>query len=173
MDTGQYHYQIRSFDRRHDEPRPWTPTEFQCGAIEAAFFTADPEVSPGEYVLDWDRTWNAMDAADRARFIAACEAFELKYRRLLMVACGRTGNDMAHAGRDYHYTSAGHGCGFCDGDWDATDAPMDYGRALSTAAEGMPLPEIRADLECEEYRESGSACGDCDGCEAGPGWFLE
>lgn len=37
-----------------------------------------------------------------------------------------------HAGRDFWYTRAGHGCGFWDGDW-----PQDLGDAMNKLAESF------------------------------------
>lgn len=153
-----YHYETIRWDRR--TPRTgWQPTDFQRGAIEAAFFTCDPFLASGEYVLDWSATWNRLSEEDRARFIGACEAFEKRYGRALSAICERTGNDMETAGRDYHYTSQGHGCGFWDGDWGK------FGDALTNATERSPLPEVHADLECKHYHETGSPCGECEACE--------
>lgn len=38
-------------------------------------------------------------------------------------------NDAKHAGRDFHFTRNGHGCGFWDGDW-----PTDVGQRLTESA---------------------------------------
>lgn len=132
-------YDMRPFYRLYRDARRWSPSDFQHGAITAAFFTCDPNMSGGEYCLDWDETWNVLAPADRHRFIAACRRFERRYGRILSRICELTGNDMEHAGRDYYYSSAGHGCGFWDGDWKR------FGDALSAACKRMPLPEIYAD----------------------------
>jgi len=157
-------YTPRSYSSRG--PRTgWSPTEFQRGAITAAFFTTHPLPTSGEFDMDWN-DWNNMGLPDRERFIAACTAFENKFEILLSIACEDDGNDMEKAGRDYHYTSAGHGCGFWDGDWKT------YGEVLTRHAKAMPLPEVHADLDCDHYRETGEGCRKCEGCEDGPRFYV-
>lgn len=160
-----------------ESPRTgWTPDEFTRGAIEAAFFTCDPFISSGEYEMDWSNWNDRLSPADRARFVQACQAFQDRYPALLARACEATGNDLQHAGRDYHYSSAGHGCGFWDGDWKGTvtlaGQTHDWGDLLDQACKRHPLPELHADVDCEGYRQGRGACNDCDGCEAGAQYYL-
>jgi len=166
-----YRYEARSYDHRPDRDRSWQPTDFQRGAIEAAFFTADPFPYSGEYCLDWDATWNTLPPEDRKRFIAACEAFETKFGKLLELAVKRSpGRDIEAAGRDYHYTSQGHGVGFWEpGRWEAK-----AGALLDQACKAHRLPEVHADLDCDHFREvGGEGCGECDGCATGPTYYVE
>ena len=147
--------------------------DFTRGAIEAAFFTADPLPTSGEFYCDMSATFGKLSSADQAQLVDRCREFQAKHRRLLLIACERTGNDMATAGADYHYTSAGHGCGYWDGDWECSEGRVrDFGDLLTAAAEAMPLPEVQADLDCEHYHETGEGCGECEACEAGPAYYL-
>lgn len=159
----QYTYIERTFDRR--AAGGWSPSDFTRGAIIAAFFTTHPLPTCGNFEMDWSH-WNAMNIEDRAKFVTACEAFETKYEKLLERACAHTENDMEHAGRDYHFTSAGHGSGFWDGDWKAC------GDLLTRATKATPLPELYAELDCSHYHETGEGCRECEGCEAGPTFHL-
>lgn len=167
---AKYNYVTRYFDWR-DVGTGWQPDDFTRGAITAAFFTANPLPESGEYVIDWDLTWNLLSGEEQGRFIAACQAFQAKFPKLLAKACEATGNDLEHAGRDYHYTSQGHGVGFWDGDWKANG--RDYGDLLTKACKRLKLPEIHGELECEHFRETGEGCRKCDGCEAGATYWLE
>lgn len=142
-------------------------SDFTRGAIEAAFFTADPFPGSGEYHLDWFETFQKLDAEDQERFLAACKAFEAKYGKLLERACAATGRDMEAAGRDYHYTSAGHGVGYWEtGRWGA------YSELLNEACKGQRLPEVYADLDCNTFQECGEGCGECKACNEGPRYYL-
>lgn len=143
-------------------------SDFARGAIEAAFFTSDPLPQSGEYSLDWFATFQKLHAEDQGRFLAACTDFEARYAKLLERACVGTGRDMASAGRDYHYTSAGHGVGYWETDrWGA------FSELLDEACKEHPLPEIHAELDCHTFRECGEGCGECDACVAGPSYDLE
>lgn len=142
-------------------------SDFARGAIEAAFFTSDPLPQSGEFHLDWFETFQKLHAEDQERFLMACAAFEFKYGKLLERACAGTGRDMASAGRDYHYTSAGHGVGYWETDrWGA------FSELLDEACKSQPLPEIYAELDCNTFRECGEGCGDCNACNAGPSYHL-
>ncbi len=144
--------------------------EFTQGAIQAAFFTCDPFVSSGEYVLDPTTTWDLLSAEDQHRFVDACAHFQTvalegRLDRIRAI----TENSPEKAGRDYHYTSQGHGCGFWDGDWGER-----LGDVLTSLAKRHKLPELHADIDCERHHETGEACGDCEECENhAVAYFLE
>lgn len=141
-------------------------SDFELGAIEAAFFTANPLPASGGFYADHSATWDKLSPDEQARFRKACAAFLAACKGRLPDICDRTGNDMRAAGRDFHYSSNGHGCGFWDGGWGR------FGDALYRIAKRHPLPEVYADLDCDHHRETGEGCGECEACEAGPAYFL-
>lgn len=170
----EYLYIMRHYDRRNT-PSAWLPSEFQIGAIEAAFFTCDPFIGSGEYDLDWNATWNTLHPCARAQFVEACGAVErarLKSGRalgdILSAICDRVGRDMQAMGRDWYYTSQGHGVGL----WEMNRWRI-YADMLTAQCKARPLPEIHADVDCDHFRETGDACRECEGCQSGATYSVE
>lgn len=88
--------------------------EFTQGYIEAMFFTNTGTGDDEENGLE-HATFAELAPAPFARIVADCQLFQTANAADLELACSGD-YDMAHAGRDYWYSSQGHGCGFWDGD---------------------------------------------------------
>jgi hypothetical protein len=90
--------------------------EFTQGYIEAMFFTDCN--TDNEELADASFAELAPDALERIK--QTCERFQTKHAALLEQAYGQRGKyedsayDATKAGRDYWYTSNGHGTGFWD-----------------------------------------------------------
>ncbi len=89
---------------------------FTQGYVEAMFFT---EIPTGE---DWNVNMLAPSAIERIR--ADCASFQEKAGNTIWMSLQFPSycESQEHAGRDFWYTSQGHGCGFWDGDWPEPEA---------------------------------------------------
>ncbi len=79
--------------------------------IAAAMFTTDPDLGSGEYAAHTD----GVQPDFRVMAVKMVLDFETAFEADIEELCQE---DLEHIGRDIWYTSAGHGIGFWDGDWD-------------------------------------------------------
>jgi hypothetical protein len=112
---------------------------FTKGYIEAMFFTntgsGDDEELEHATVADLAPETLEKIKADCAKFLGYCDGPALAgapwSNRDKIERCGlkSASCDLAHAGRDFWFTSNGHGVGFWDGNW-----PKPYASELDKAA---------------------------------------
>lgn len=99
--------------------------DFVQGFVEAMFFTLTGSSDDG----DLEQATVAQLAPEtRERIGEMCNRFQRINRDLLDQAI-EVGHDCTMSGRDFWYTSQGHGAGFWDG-----DLPKDLGELLTRAA---------------------------------------
>ena len=125
LDRYKIHHQEMSMADYPDAPSSLSQVscEFTRGYLEAAFFSTSVEDRPGEEHLDDAHGVENMAPVTWAAVQRDCNAF-LETNKALIEACTYSHKPgsaddtvLAHAGRDFWYTRAGHGCGFWDGDW--------------------------------------------------------
>lgn len=93
---------------------------FTQGYVEALFFTSTGTGDDGDLE---NAGFGDLAPETIASIIADCAAFQSTAAESLACAEAATDGlngwhcDAEHAGRDFWYTRAGHGCGFWDGGW--------------------------------------------------------
>jgi hypothetical protein len=100
--------------------------QFLTGYFQALCFTASCDDEDGDALWggsgEWTRNWDAdeliltLQWSDIERLVKDARQFleEVKSDPELWEVVK---DDLEHAGRDFHYTRCGDGCGFWDGDW--------------------------------------------------------